>query len=160
MLLGVNLGNGAILFSGAHLLRYPRNIQIGSDAVVKSGVHVCPCNAEAQVSIGARTTIGFNTFIYASSKIEIGSDCMIAPFVYIVESDHGTRIGMPMNRQPNTARPIHIGDDVWIGAHVVIISGVTIADGAIVAAGSVVREEVPPNTIVGGVPAKVIGVRK
>jgi acetyltransferase-like isoleucine patch superfamily enzyme len=67
---------------------------------------------------------------------------------------------VPINRQPNTARPIRIGNGVWIGAQALILSGVTIADGAIIAAGSVVREDVAPNTIVGGVPAKVIGVRK
>lgn len=157
---GVNLGAGVTLFSGVHLLRYPKNIRIGSDAVIKSGVHICPCNDKASVSIGARTTIGFHTFIYASSSIEIGEDCMIAPFVYIVDSDHSTRIGIPMNRQPNISRPICIGNDVWIGAQALVLSGVTIADGAIIAAGSVVREDVPPNTIVGGVPAKVIGIRK
>lgn len=157
---GVYLERGVVLFSGVHLLRYPRNIRIGSDAVIKSGAHLCPCNAQAGISIGPRTTIGFHTFIYASSKIEIGADCLIAPFVYIVDSDHGTRAGLPINRQPNTARPIRIGNDVWIGAQSLILSGVTIADGAIIAAGSVVREDIAPNTIVGGVPAKIIRVRK
>lgn len=156
---GVSLGQGAILFSGIGLLRYPERIQIGATAVVKSGAHLCPCNANANISIGERTTIGFHTFIYASSTIDIGADCMIAPFVYIVDSNHGTRVGTPMNRQPDGARPISIGNDVWVGAHAVILSGVTIADGAIIAAGSVVREDVARNTIVGGVPAKVIGVR-
>lgn len=157
---GVDLEDGVVLFSGTHLLRYPKNIRIETDAVIKSGAHVCPCNAQASILIGARTTIGFHTFIYASNNIKIGADCMIAPFVYIVDSDHGIRIGVPMNRQPNTAKPIFIGNDVWIGAHSVILSGVAIADGAIIAAGSVVREDVTTNTIVGGVPAKVIGVRK
>jgi acetyltransferase-like isoleucine patch superfamily enzyme len=156
---GVHLGQGVVLFSGAELLRYPAQIQIGANAVVKSGAHICPCNGDASVSIGERTTIGFHTFIYASSAIDIGADCMIAPFVHIVDSDHGTSIGTPMNRQPNISRPIRIGNDVWIGAHAVILSGVTIADGAIVAAGAVVREDVAKDTIVGGVPAKVIGIR-
>jgi UDP-3-O-[3-hydroxymyristoyl] glucosamine N-acyltransferase len=157
---GVHLERGVVLFSNVHLLRYPKNIRIGSDAVIKSGAHVCPCNAQAGVSIGVRTTIGFHTFIYASSNIDIGADCLIAPFVYIVDSDHGTSAGVPINRQPNTARPIRIGNDVWIGAQAMILTGVTIADGAIIAAGSVVRDDVAANTIVGGVPAKVIGVRK
>jgi len=157
---GANLEPGVTLFSRVHLLRYPQNIRIGADAVIKSGAHICPCNDKADISIGARTTIGFHTFIYASSNIKIGEDCMIAPFVYIVDSDHGTRAGIPMNRQPNISRPIRIGNDVWIGAQALVLSGVTIADGAIIAAGSVVREDVPSNTIVGGVPAKVIGVRK
>lgn len=157
---GVDLSRTVVLFSGVFLLRYPRNIQIGPDVVIKSGAHICPCNSHALVKIGARTSVGFNTFLYASSAISIGDDCQIAPFAYIVDSDHGTRKDMPMNQQPNVASPIMIGNDVWIGAHSVILSGVTIGDGAIIAAGAVVNKDVEPYTIVGGVPAKLLGVRK
>ena len=157
---GVDIAAGVLLFPGVKLLRYPRNISLGVDSVVKSGAHVCPCREGVKISIGARTTIGFHTLLYASSAITIGNDCMIAPFVYIVDSDHGTELGIPMNRQSNDTRAISIGSDVWIGAHAVILKGVTIGDGAVVAAGSVIREDVVSNTIVGGVPAKVIGERK
>lgn len=156
---GVVLSHGVVLFSGAELLRYPKNIKIGESAVVKSGAHVCPCNEAAHISIGDRTTIGFHTFIYASAGISIGNDCMIAPFVYIVDSDHGIAKGEPMNRQANITAPITIGNDVWIGAHSVILAGSVIEDGAIVAAGAVVRGHVDANTIVGGVPARKIGER-
>lgn len=157
---GVDLQPGTVLFGGAGLLRYPRNISLSADVVIKSGAHVCPCRRESRISIGARTTVGFHTFLYATSEISIGADCMIAPFVYIVDSDHGVRAGTLMNRQPNTARPIVIGDDVWIGAQTVILAGVTIGSGAVVAAGAVVKDDVPPNTIVGGVPAKPLGMRE
>ncbi len=55
-----------------------------------------------------------------------------------------------------TAKPIHIGKRVWLGANVTILQGVTIGENAIVAAGAVVTKDVPANAIVGGVPAKVI----
>ena len=84
---------------------------------------------------------------------------MVGPFVYIVDSDHGIQRGELMNRQANQCRTIIIGDDVWPGAHSVILKGVKIEDGAVIAAGSVVREHVPSNAIVGGVPAKIIGER-
>lgn len=156
---GVRLGEGAIVDAGARLLRYPRAISVGEGAILKDGSHLCPCREGASVSIGARTTVGFHTLIYASARVEIGDDCMIAPFVHIVDSNHGTRRDTPMNRQPNETDPIRIGSDVWIGGHAVILKGVTIGDGAIVAAGSVVREDVAPYSIVAGVPARVIGER-
>jgi acetyltransferase-like isoleucine patch superfamily enzyme len=56
--------------------------------------------------------------------------------------------------------PVEIGEDVWIGAHAVVLPGVRIGSGAVVGAGAVVNRDVPPNTIVGGVPARVIGDRR
>jgi acetyltransferase-like isoleucine patch superfamily enzyme len=156
---GVEVGRDVVLYPGVQLLRFPSHIRIGDTAIVKTGAHLCPCNESARISVGARTTVGFQTFVYASADISIGDDCMIAPFVYIVDSDHGIARGMPMNRQPNTSTPISIGNDVWIGAHAVILSGTVIEDGAIVAAGAVVRGHVGANTIVGGVPARKIGER-
>lgn len=141
-------------------MRYPRNIQVGSAAIIKTGAHICPCNPQAKIDIGARTSIGFHTFLYASAQIILGDDCQIAPFVYMVDSDHGIRRDTLMNRQPNAATPIRIGNDVWIGAHAVILSGVTIGDGAVVAAGAVVHQDVTPYAIVGGVPARVLGERE
>jgi len=157
---GARLGGNVWVDWSAQLLRYPARISIGSGAILKAGCHVCPCNKGATVSIGARTTIGFYTMIYASSRIEIGDDCMIAPFAYIVDSNHGIRRAERMNRQANTVAPVLIGADVWIGAHAVVLSGVSIAEGAIVAAGAVVREDVEPYTIVAGVPARRVGVRE
>ena len=156
---GVRLGEGVIVDAGVQLLRYPAAIAVGDGAIVKAGSHLCPCRGDARVTVGARTTIGFHSLIYASQLIEIGDDCMIAPFVHIVDSNHGVRRGTPMNQQANESAPIRVGNDVWIGGHAVILKGVTIGDGAIVAAGSVVREDVVPYSIVGGVPARVIGER-
>jgi acetyltransferase-like isoleucine patch superfamily enzyme len=157
---GVELGRGALVDRGVRLLRYPSRIHVGAEAVLKSGAHLCPCNSQAQVRIGARTTVGFHTLIYASQAIEIGDDCMIAPFVYIVDSDHGTDRSQPMNRQPNLAAAVRIGSDVWIGAHAVILKGVSVGHGAVIAAGSVVREDVAPYQVVGGVPARAISERQ
>ena len=62
----------------------------------------------------------------------------------------------PEKRQQLHPAPIHIGKRVWIGANATVTSGVTIGDNAVVAAGAVVNRDVPANTIVGGVPAKII----
>jgi acetyltransferase-like isoleucine patch superfamily enzyme len=157
---GVDVGAGALIDRDARLLRYPRRIRVGAGAVLKAGSHLCPCNAGARVSVGARTTVGFHTLVYASESIEIGDDCMVAPFVYIVDSDHGMERSRPMNRQPNATAPVRVGSDVWIGAHAVLLKGVTVGDGAVIAAGSVVREDVAAWQVVGGVPARVIGERR
>jgi acetyltransferase-like isoleucine patch superfamily enzyme len=157
---GVSLPQSVVLFEDVKLLRFPSHITLGADVVVKSGTHICPCNERARVSIGDRTTVGFHSFLYASSQITIGADCMIAPFAYLVDSNHGTKLGIKMNQQSNEPQPIHIGDDVWIGARAVILPGVTIGSGSVIAAGSVVTRDVEPNAIVGGTPAKPIRSRE
>jgi acetyltransferase-like isoleucine patch superfamily enzyme len=156
---GVRVGRNVIIDISVKLLRYPSQIDIGDHAIIKSGSHLCPCRPESKIKIGERTTIGFYTLIYASNEISIGKDCMIAPFVHIVDSDHGISRHVMMNRQDNIVSPIHIGADVWIGAHSVILKGVNIGYGAVIAAGAVVKEDVDPYKIVGGVPAKVLGER-
>lgn len=156
---GASIGKNCMVSPRASLLRFPVNITLGDDVVVKDGVHLCSCQEHARISVGERTTIGFYTLIYASVSIEVGDDCMIAPFVHIVDSNHGMDRHLPMNRQGNQVAPVKIGSDVWIGTHAVILKGVEIGDGAIVAAGSVVRENVSPYSIVAGIPAKVIGER-
>lgn len=156
---GVSLEASTVIYRGSQLLRYPSNITLGGSVIVKSGAHLCPCNDQAYISVGDRTTIGFHTFVYASARINIGSDCMIAPFVYIVDSNHSIERALLMNQQPNTAQAIHIANDVWIGAHAVVLAGVNVGEGAVIASGSVVTEDVDPYTIVGGVPAKRIGER-
>lgn len=141
------------------LLRFPRLISLGDEVAVKEGAQLCPCNPRASISVGARTTVGHYTFIYASERIEIGADCMIAPFVYLVDSDHSIARDKPMNQQPNITAPIKIGNDVWIATGAKILRGVTVGDGAVIAAGAVVKDNVAPYTIVGGIPARVIGER-
>jgi len=84
---------------------------------------------------------------------------MIAPFVYIVDSNHNSQPNINMNLQDNLSEQIIVGNDVWIGTKAVILAGVTIGDGAIISAGSLVNEDVMPNSIVGGVPARHLKYR-
>lgn len=92
-----------------------------------------------------------------NSRIIFGNNVLVGPGVKLFCGNHGIKLnGTPMMFQERTEADIHIGNDVWIGANSVITSGVTICDGAVIAAGSVVTKTVLTNTIVGGVPAKVI----
>ncbi len=152
-------GEGVFFERDVQLMRFPKNISIADYVVLKSGAKLCACNATAHISIGKNTTIGYHTFFFASAKIVVGDDCMIAPFVYFVDSDHNIQRDQLMNQQGNITAPIKVGSDVWIGTGAKILKGVTIGDGAVVAAGALVKDDVAPYSIVGGVPAKKISER-
>lgn len=110
-----------------------------------------------RLTIGERAHIGIGTIITCRESITIGDDALIAEYVTIRDQDH--RYGGPEVTAKNgfDTAPIAIGDNVWIGAKATITKGVTIGDNAVVGAGAVVTKDVPANSIVGGIPAKVIG---
>jgi len=153
-------GQGVYFEKNTDFMRYPHRIVVGDNVIVKEGAKICPCNETAEVQIGRNTTIGYHTYMFASAGIYIGDNCQIAPFVYLVDSDHSIAKDRPMNQQPNQTAPIYIGNDVWIATGVKILRGVRIHDGAVVAAGAVVKSDVQPYEIVGGVPARHLDYRK
>lgn len=108
---------------------------------------------------GKNITVGKNVFINACCHfqdhggITLGDGCLIGHNVVFATLNHDKN---PANRAHMTPAPIVLGRNVWVGSNSTILPGVTIGDGAIVAAGAVVTKDVPANTIVGGVPAKVI----
>lgn len=108
---------------------------------------------------GKNIHIGKNVFINMGCKFQdqggifIGDGALIGHNVVLATLNHAKS---PQNRSSMLPAPIHIGKNVWIGANATVLPGVTIGDGAIVAAGAVVTRDIPENTIVGGVPAKVI----
>ena len=154
------LGQRVHLDKRVELMRFPKNISIADEVVIKEGARICSCNSGAKISIGKRTTVGYHNFIFASNRITIGDDCLIAPFVYIVDSNHSIQRDQNINTQPNTTKPIAVGNGVWIASNVTILMGVTIGDGAVIAANSVVNKDVAPFEIWGGSPAKKIGERE
>ena len=85
--------------------------------------------------------------------IEIGDSALIGQQVVIATLNHDLN---PEKRKNMLPAPVKIGNNVWIGAHATILAGVTIGDNAVVAAGAVVTKDVPANSVVGGVPAKII----
>jgi UDP-3-O-[3-hydroxymyristoyl] glucosamine N-acyltransferase len=110
--------------------------------------------------VGRGTYIGDQVNLRAAGgRIEIGDDCLIANGVTIVASNHGIAPGELIIRQPWTRGDIKVGHGVWIGAGATVLPGVEIGEDAVIAAGAVVRENVGPGVIVGGVPAREIGRR-
>ena len=106
--------------------------------------------ARARIDIGDHTSIGIRTEIRCRELVQIGARCAISWDVQIMDTDYHQILG-----QPVTA-PITIGNDVWIGTRAVILKGVTIGDGAVIAAGAIVHTDVPPRTVAGGVPARIL----
>ena len=108
---------------------------------------------------GKNIHIGHNVFINAGCKFQdqggifIDDDVLIGHGVVLATLDHDIN---PYKRQQLHPAPIKIGKRVWIGSNATVTKGVTIGDNSIVAAGAVVNKDVPPNVIVGGVPARII----
>jgi acetyltransferase-like isoleucine patch superfamily enzyme len=95
----------------------------------------------------------------ASERIEVGKNCLIGPYCYITDHDHGIEPGAPIAAQCLIGQPVRIGSNVWIGAGVTILKGVSIGNGAVVGAGAVVTRNIQAGQKVAGVPARVIGSR-
>ena len=113
------------------------------------------------VQIGDNSGIGVNACIMGGADVVIGNNVMMAPEVVILTLNHEFESNTEsMMAQGYRWAPVIIEDDVWIGMRALIVPGVKIGKGSIVAAGSVVTKDVPPYTVVGGNPARVIKSRR
>jgi len=107
-----------------------------------------------RIVVGDYVLISPGTRISASDEITIGNSVMIANGVYVTDSDwHGM---YDRTLRDERVTPVHIGDNVWLGDHCVVLKGVTIGENSVVAANAVVTRDVPSNVIVAGSPAKVV----
>lgn len=128
-------------------------IKIGKDSVIHMWANFFdPKN----IKIGDDTIIGDHAFLDGRAKLSIGNHVDIASSVMIFNSEHD----LSKNNFSAIVEPVEIGDYVFMGPRVIILPGVKIGKGAVVAAGAVVTKDVSDFTIVGGIPAKVIGERK
>lgn len=104
----------------------------------------------AKLSLGANSFINSDCKIRCHEEISIGEDCAISHDFTVMDSDAHSLDG------DNRKKPVHIGNHVWIGTRVTVLSGVKIGDGAVIAAGALVTKNVPAGCLAGGVPAKVL----
>jgi acetyltransferase-like isoleucine patch superfamily enzyme len=102
--------------------------------------------------LGERVFINNGATVVAIHRIEIGADCLIGDLVAIYDSNHHR---MEPSHETRMA-PVRLGINVWVGRSATILPGVTIGDHSVIAAGSIVTSDVPPKTLVAGVPAKPI----
>lgn len=125
---------------------------VGSDPTV---LPVFNCDSGLNIHVGDEFLTNYNVTILDIAPVRIGDHVMIGPNTLITTVNHPLS---PMGRRKHLgqAKPVTIGNDVWIGGNATILPGVTIGNNVVVAAGAVVTKDVPDNCVVGGVPAKVI----
>ncbi|MFC7331071.1 sugar O-acetyltransferase [Marinactinospora rubrisoli] len=125
---------------------------LGEEAHVRPPLYV---DYGDNITIGAGTFVNYNLTALDVAAITIGADCQIGPGVQLLTPTH------PLEAQPRrdkfeAARPITIGDNVWLGGGTIVLPGVTIGDNAVVGAGAVVTKDVPADVVAVGNPARVV----
>jgi acetyltransferase-like isoleucine patch superfamily enzyme len=155
----IRLGNGVYLDQGTYLHACPQGIEIGSGTLVMHGAILHVYNfrklPHSGIKIGRDSLIGEYSVIRGQGGVSIGDRVYTSPFTQILAVNHVfTDPHRPFIDQGITAEGITIEDDVWLGAGAIVTDGVTVGKGAVVAAGAVVTKDVPPHTVVGGIPAR------
>ena len=186
--LRIKSAKGLLLVGKKVRIFYPINLQVGYNTIIEDGAEI-NCLSQQGIKLGNRVTIGkyaiirpsniyggpigegltmgdnsnigpYN-YIGCSGKITIGNNVMLAPRVSIYAENHVfDHPEILIRDQGVEKKEVIIEDDCWIAANSILLAGVTIGKGSVVAAGSVVTENVPPYSVVAGVPAKFIKSRK
>lgn len=135
--------------------RHVYRISIGNKCVMYKNTEI---RRPDRLELGAGTIIGDNAILDARAGLRIGNNVCLATNVSIWTYQHDYR-DPEFRCTPDHYGPVIINDRVWIGPNTIILHDVTIGEGAVIAAGAVVTKDVPPYSLVGGVPAKIIGTR-
>ena len=153
--------NGPVFFGRGLELHIARNgrVNLGRFVWLGDGTKI-RCH-EGVVEIGPKTVLGQECTISAYRRVRIGEQCVIADRAMFIDFDHGVvEVERPIRHQGIYKRDTRIGNNVWIGYGACILRGVTVGDNAIIGTSAVVTKNVPPNAVVGGVPAKIIRMRR
>jgi acetyltransferase-like isoleucine patch superfamily enzyme len=147
-------GKHSVIHRSARMDTPPyRLFSLGNYSVIES--FACINNAVGDVIIGDHTRIGLHNTIIG--PVDIGNHVNLAQGITVTALNHNfSDTNKRIDEQGVSTNPVTIEDDVWIGANAVILPGVTIGEHCVVAAGAVVTKDVPPHSLVAGVPAKVI----
>ena len=130
-----------------------RRFSLGDYSVIES--YSCINNAVGDVVIGHHTRVGLHNTIIG--PVTIGDHVNLAQGITVTALNHNfSQPALPIDQQGVSTAPVTLGDDIWIGANAVVLPGVTIGNHCVVAAGAVVTKDVPPHSLVAGVPAIII----
>ncbi len=147
-------GRHSVIHSSVRMDTPPyRRFSLGKNSVIES--FSCINNAVGDVVIGDHTRVGLHNTIIG--PVKIGNHVNLAQGITVTALNHTfTNPEKRIDEQGVSTTPVAIGDDIWIGANAVILPGVTIGEHSVVAAGAVVTKDVPPHSLVAGVPARII----
>jgi acetyltransferase-like isoleucine patch superfamily enzyme len=172
---GVAFGHGVVL-------RHPHKIHLGDGTVIDDQVLLDAKGSDNQgirlgagcfvgrnsilsckngdIVLGDRVNIGFNSEVFSGSKVELGNDCLLAAYTYVVGGGHSFEdVETSVIDQDHVSAGIRLGEGVWLGAGVKVMDGVTIGARTVVGAGAVVTKDLPERVIAAGLPAKVVRER-
>ena len=157
----IHLANGVYIDQGVYLHACPKGIKIGENTIIMHGAILHVYNfrdlPESKITIGRDSLIGEYTVIRGQGGVKIGDRVYTSPHTQLIAVNHVfDDPDQPFIDQGITAEGIVVEDDVWLGSAAVITDGVRIGKGSVVAAGAVVTEDIPPHTVVAGVPARKI----
>ncbi|MBI2566280.1 MAG: acyltransferase [Candidatus Schekmanbacteria bacterium] len=178
-------GKGVVIGRGV-IVRHPRRIHLGNRVMIDDGcvldarsddggIHIgddvilsrrvtLSCK-DGEIRIGSRTGIGTNSTVHSvgGSAVRVGSDCVIAPYVYLVGGSHyrTDRLDIPIAEQGLELRGgVVVGDGCWLGARATVLDGTALGAHSIVGAGAVVTRSVPDFSVAVGLPARVVADRR
>ncbi len=137
----------------------PWAVSIGPRSLFEDSVYLKVVADDAALEFGSYVFVGQGAEFDVQEKVSVGDHSLIAPGCFITDHEHGISPELRIDQQPGVARPVTIGNDVWLGANVTVIAGVTIGDGAVIGANAVVTKDIPPMAIAVGVPATVLRYR-
>jgi len=130
--------------------------EVGAQAFFEPGVWLT--SEAGRIRIGGGTFLNLNVMVAAADLVDIGEHCMLANGCLVTDANH--RFDDPQRPVPwqgfTSKGPTRIGDNVWLGANVVVTSGVTIGERSVIGANAVVIDDIPPFSIAAGAPAKVL----
>ncbi|WP_461008365.1 sugar O-acetyltransferase [Streptomyces capparidis] len=154
----------AVRLAAAYLAAYAQDVEAARPIVeelvgdLAPTAHIRPplyVDYGTHLSVGEGTFVNYNLTALDVAPIRIGRDCQIGPNVQLLTPTHPLEPG-PRRDKLEAARPITIGDNVWLGGGVIVLPGVTIGDDSVIGAGAVVTRDVPAGVVAVGNPARVV----
>jgi len=176
-----SVGRGVVFGQGV-VLRHPSKIRVGdgvtiddlvvldakgtsnrgidiADGVFLGRGTILSCK-DGDISLGARTNLGFHCEVFSGSSVTVGKHGLFAAYVYLVGGGHEfERADLAVIEQPRSSRGIRLGDNVWLGTGAKVLDGVTVGSHVVVGANAVVNGDLPEGAVAAGIPARVLRQR-